>query len=120
MSRQQNHSHKLRRHQYKSGNKVYFCILPDCNFKVDVALALGKKCICNLCGNEFIMNEYTIKLARPHCESCSKQKVKGLDGKSHFVRRGTTRVLASVAEESSDELRSRLSTATTIVSEKDI
>ena len=63
------HVHKLRRHKYSTGNSIYFCTLPDCNFKMDVALSLGKRSLCNLCGNEFIMNEYSIKLAKPHCEN---------------------------------------------------
>lgn len=121
MPRQQNHTHKFLRHTYpRTKNAVYFCTLPDCHFKIDCALALGKKSICNLCGAEFTMNEYTIKLKRPHCESCSKQKVKGNDGKNHFVRKNTVPILTEVAEETTEDLRSRLSFVTTQVNEEDI
>jgi len=87
---------------------------------METALVLGKNTICNLCGNEFIMNEYTVKLARPHCESCSKQKVKGSNGKNHFIRKTSAPILSEVAQESSEDLRNRLSFVTTQVNEDDI
>jgi len=67
------HTHKLKRLKYKSGVSVFFCVL-DCNFKISVPLALGKKTICWRCGEEFLMNEYSIRLVRPHCSSCHKSK----------------------------------------------
>ena len=74
MARVQQHTHKLKRHKYKStGHAVFFCIL-DCGFKVDVGLALGKKTICWRCGNETPINEYSIRLARPVCMGCVKHK----------------------------------------------
>ena len=69
------HTHKLRRHTHKTGNQIYFCALPDCTYKVACALALGKRCVCWRCGEEFIMNEYSIRLAKPHCEKCHNPKV---------------------------------------------
>jgi hypothetical protein len=68
-SKKSNHTHKLKRHSYKSGNAVYFCV-DDCNFKIDVALALGKSSICWRCGSTFKLNTYSSKLAKPHCEDC--------------------------------------------------
>lgn len=69
----QQHIHKLKRIKFKSGNAVYFCAL-DCNFKIQVPLALGKKTICWRCGEVFVMNEYSIRLSKPHCSSCHKSK----------------------------------------------
>lgn len=69
------HIHKLRRLKYKSGNTIFFCALPDCNFKTNVNLALGKRSICWRCEEPFIMNEYSIRLAKPHCDGCHKSKV---------------------------------------------
>ena len=113
------HVHKLKRHKYPTGNTVYFCTLPDCHFKVDVALALGKRNICNSCGEEFILDEYSIRLARPHCRNCGKQKVRGEDGKNYYVRKTSSslsrereEVTASIAEKSIDDLRLRLQLAT--------
>lgn len=68
------HVHKLRRHKYKTGNIIYFCSLPDCNYKVSPALAVGKRSLCNICGDEFILSQYAIRLAKPHCEKCHKSK----------------------------------------------
>lgn len=68
------HVHKLKRHRFKTGNTVYFCALPECNFKIAPALALGKRAICWRCENEFILNEYSIRLAKPHCDDCHKSK----------------------------------------------
>ncbi len=68
-----NHTHKLKKINYKSGNSVFFCVL-DCGFKISVPLSLGKKSICWRCGEEFIMNEYSLRLTKPHCSSCHKSK----------------------------------------------
>lgn len=70
------HVHKLKRHMHKSGNATLFCTLPDCQFKINPAFALGKRSICWRCGNDFIMTEYSLRLAKPHCESCHKPKIK--------------------------------------------
>lgn len=69
----QKHTHKLKRHTYKTGNAIFFCAL-DCQFKISIPLALGKKSICWRCNNEFILTEYAIRLAKPHCENCHKPK----------------------------------------------
>lgn len=69
------HVHKYRRHTYKSGNSVYFCALPDCSNKIATSLALGKRTICWRCGESFIMTEYSIRLAKPHCQNCHKIKL---------------------------------------------
>ena len=113
------HTHKLKRHKYKSGNYVYFCTLPDCNYKVDVPLALGKRTICNLCNSEFIINEYTIKLALPHCESCSKVRITNLDGKHQYVHKSRIRLMENIANENVEDLRSRLESIT-VSAEDDI
>lgn len=74
MSKTKDHAHKLKRHTYKNKSKVYHCVLPDCYFKIEPALAEGKRLVCNRCGNEFIANQYTTTLAKPHCEDCHKFK----------------------------------------------
>lgn len=117
----QKHTHKLKRHTYKrTGNSIFFCTLPDCHYKIDAPLAVGKKAICNVCGDEFIMTEYSIKLIRPHCDKCSKIKVKGADGKKHYIRRGSLPVMASLANENVEDLRSRLNRITSPDKEEDI
>lgn len=68
------HTHKFKRHTYETGNKIFFCALPKCNKKLKVGLALGKESLCWRCGEVFVMNEYAIRLAKPHCENCHKSK----------------------------------------------
>ena len=103
-----NHIHKLKRHKYPSGNAVYFCTLPDCHYKIDVPLALGKRSLCNICDVEFIMSEYTIKLKLPHCNNCGKVKISDAEGKPRYVKKVTNQILTGVATEISADLRSRL------------
>jgi len=66
----QSHAHKLKRHTYSNGTQVYFCTLPDCSFRSAIGLNLGKRTICWRCGKEFLMNVYSLTLAKPHCEEC--------------------------------------------------
>jgi len=68
------HVHKFKRVTYRSGNQVFFCALPDCNKKFAVALTLGKRSVCWRCGETFLMSEYSLRLAKPHCEACHKSK----------------------------------------------
>lgn len=74
MSKAPTHICKFKRLKYKTGNTIFFCTLPDCNKKISIALALGKKCICWRCDTPFIMNEYSLRLAKPHCDDCHKPK----------------------------------------------
>lgn len=67
------HTHKLKRHTYSNKESVYFCVL-DCPFKVKVELALGKLTVCWRCGKSFNINEYALRLAKPHCMDCKKAK----------------------------------------------
>lgn len=106
------HIHKLKKHKYKSGNTVFHCILPDCYFKVETALALGKEAICNICGESFIMSEYSIRLTRPHCANCGRREVKTNDGKKFYVNKRTKAIMTDVAVEEASDLRSRLDSIT--------
>lgn len=68
------HTHKFKRLKYRTGNITFFCALPDCNVKINPSLALGKRSLCWRCGEPFILTEYSLRLAKPHCESCHKPK----------------------------------------------
>ena len=114
------HIHRLKRHRYPSGNAVYFCTLPDCHYKIDVPLALGKRSLCNICGKEFIMSEYTIKLVKPHCLDCGKIRVKDAEGNNRYVKKITNQILTGIATETSQDLRSRLNTEVGVELEEDI
>lgn len=71
---QEKHIHKFKRLKYKSGSAIFFCTLPDCHVKTNIVLALGKRNLCWRCGESFIMNEYSLRLAKPHCSNCHKTK----------------------------------------------
>lgn len=120
MPSRQTHTHRLKKHKYPTGNAVFFCTLPDCHYKIEAPLALGKRTLCNLCGNEFIMNEYTIKLTKPHCLDCGKVKVKDKDGKDRYVKKVSSKILVGVAVDTSQDLRSRLDGTISMDSEEDI
>ena len=114
------HTHKLKRHIYKTGVAVYFCTLPDCHYKIDTALALGKRSICHTCNEEFIMNEYTVRLARPHCMNCSKQKVRGDNGKNYYIRKSGAGIGSSIAQDNVESLKARLGSVAELPSDTDI
>ncbi|SRR5258706_8412020 len=120
MAQAANHIHRLKKHKYNSGQAVFFCTLKDCHYKVEVPFALGKESICNICGSPFIMNEYTLKLIRPHCPNCGRKEVKDSDGRKHYVKKRSSQILSSIADESADDLRSRLQNAISVTKEEDI
>ena len=108
------HIHKLKKHKYpKTGMSVFFCTL-DCNYKVEAPFALGKECLCNICNEPFIMNEYTLKLIRPHCNNCGRKEVKDVNGKKHYVSKVNTQVLSTIAADEVSSLKDRLEKATQV------
>lgn len=84
MATKTTHTHKFKRLKYKTGNVTFFCALPDCNVKINPSLALGKRSLCWRCGEPFILTEYSLRLAKPHCESCHKPKNPELHGNAAF------------------------------------
>lgn len=68
------HVHKLKRLRYTNGEAIYFCILGECEYKINVKVALGKPNQCHRCDKTFNMNEYSSRLAKPHCMDCHKGK----------------------------------------------
>jgi len=113
MARVQAHAHKLKRHLYKStGSRVFYCVLSDCSFKTEVQFTLGKKVICWRCGREFAMNEYSIRLAKPHCSNCTRSKSEDKEITSEVIGE-------AIAAESSMSLRDRLNKISTGVAERE-
>lgn len=109
MSKVKDHNHRLKRTTYASGTKVYFCT-NDCSYKIEVAFALGKVVECPICSEPFAMNEYSIKLAKPHCNNCGKMQVKDETGKRKFIPKGRkVEAFADLAKTSVDSLKQRLS-----------
>lgn len=114
MPKVEDHIHKLKRHKYTNGSKVYFCI-NNCTFKVDVPFALGLIVLCNICDEPFTMNEYSIKLAKPHCNKCGKMKVADPDGKARFVPKGrANQAIADLGTSAVSSLKDRMSKVVTM------
>lgn len=71
------HIHKFKRHTFKKRDKttydVFFCV-NNCTYQVKRELALGKESACWRCGQPFPMNEYSLRLAKPHCPDCQTDK----------------------------------------------
>lgn len=76
MKKTLSHIHKLKMHRYPSGNKIFHCTLPECFFKLGAEFATGKRAICWRCGKDFILDEITVRLEKPHCRACTKTRVK--------------------------------------------
>lgn len=57
------------------GYTVMKCRLDGCTSFIRVELAVGLKCICWRCGKEFVLDERTVKLVKPHCRDCTKSRL---------------------------------------------
>lgn len=68
-----NHIHKLKRYKYSNDEEIYFCTL-DCGFRIVTRQSLGMVVLCNRCDEPFPMNDYSIRLSKPHCTECHKFK----------------------------------------------
>jgi hypothetical protein len=90
------HTHLYKRHTYSNGEQILFCTRGECDKKINVKLALGKPAVCWRCQKEFTLNEYSLRLAKPHCMDCKKRK--------HDHEETTTQITPSIV----DDLRSRL------------
>lgn len=120
MAKVQDHIHKFKRTSYSTGTKVYFCI-DNCSYKIEVAFALGKVVRCNICDEDFAMNEYSIKLAKPHCNNCGKMQVRDAEGKRKFVAKGrTNQAIADLAKSSISDLKSRMGKVVAMAKDEDI
>lgn len=107
----QEHTHKLRLHKYPNGTKVYFCVL-NCSYKVEVAFALGKVTLCNICNSEFEITKLTLRLQEPHCSDCGRVLVKNADGSRTYIRKVANKVLGDVANKTVENLSTRLASIT--------
>lgn len=121
MSKVRDHIHRLKRTTYSNGTKVYFCT-NDCSYKLEVPFALGKIVECNLCEQPFKMNEYSIKLAKPHCNDCGK--IQGKDpvtGKRTFKSKNQPiEAMSEIADTSVSSLKDRLGKVVMMEKEEDI
>ena len=102
------HIHKFKRIVYKSGNAVFFCATSDCNKRLNISLALGKRSLCWRCGESFIMTEYSLRLAKPHCEKCHKSKNDNIKDVKTDIIKITSSTELTLAERLQQELNKAL------------
>lgn len=55
----------------RNGERIYFCV-KDCKFRVHIDESLGKTVECWRCGKPFQITEYSKRLDKPHCNTCTK------------------------------------------------
>lgn len=74
------HTHTYVQYKARSGpgrgirNKVFRCADPDCTHFTGVEMVLGKKSLCNLCGQEYIISRTEALMVVPRCQLCSNSK----------------------------------------------
>lgn len=84
-----NHLHKYKKLNLGRDGKeylVYRCMKPACSHYIPIAMAEGKLCECNRCGEPFIITKVQLTgssmkpMAKPHCNDCiDRKKVKDDD-----------------------------------------
>lgn len=74
------HVHKYKRFKFGNGRVAFRCMAGGCAHYVLEELILGRQSICWRCGNIFMIDERSARLAKPHCD-CKKfqQKDPALD-----------------------------------------
>jgi hypothetical protein len=80
------HTHTYIRSRTKAGKPnphIYRCAHPDCSHYTAKHLLDGKRSVCAICGlNEILLTAKQLKLARPHCLTCSNEvKAKAIQAK---------------------------------------
>jgi hypothetical protein len=70
------HTHKYERRKLgKNSHIVFVCVLPGCSHNVSEELVKGRKSICWVCGEEFIVTKPRKNPIpkRPHCLTCTRK-----------------------------------------------
>jgi len=79
----------------------YRCVHPDCSHINSKELMLGKRAKC-ICGQEFYLDRYQLKLKNPHCNDCSRSTAVRVDSNISDVI--TKAMIKIVTDEDSPEL----------------
>jgi hypothetical protein len=64
-----NHTHLL---QKVRGTKQYKCMHPDCSYLASREIVKGKRVLCPICRETYILEGPLLQLAKPHCKGCTK------------------------------------------------
>lgn len=72
MPKFQEHAHRYVRVRLgKNDYTVFRCVRPGCAHYVRQELVIGKIAQCWRCDDEFVMNQKTALLKKPHCAKCT-------------------------------------------------
>lgn len=67
------HTHKYVRVKIGKNKRILFkCAIEGCVHTCRPELLVGRKSICNRCGDEFVITKELSELAKPHCFDCTK------------------------------------------------
>lgn len=96
MNKYQEHAHKYVRVRLGKKDYIVFrCVRPGCAHYIRQELVIGKIAQCWRCGDEFVMNQKTAMLKKPHCTKCTNSpgKVKaepismGIEARQEMLKR---------------------------------
>lgn len=67
-------------HQYQADklgkHKIWKCVLVGCTHYLMNQFMPNKLCLCNVCGNPFVIGKRHLRNEHPRCDSCVVHKVK--------------------------------------------
>lgn len=65
-------------HQYHSGrlgkHKIWKCKLPGCTHYLMNSFMPNKLCLCNVCGDPFLITKRSLRNEHPRCDKCVRHK----------------------------------------------
>lgn len=67
-----NHVHKYERARWD--REIYRCLDPDCMFETHKDKIFGKRAVCAMCSNEFILDGEALRRKIPNCLNCRHSK----------------------------------------------
>lgn len=75
MAKRYGHFHKYKRTKLgEKGFIVYRCMVPGCSHYKRKELMAGQLAQCWRCGEPFVITDYKLRLAKPHCDACVKRR----------------------------------------------
>jgi len=73
MAKYQEHAHRYTRIKLGKNDYIVFrCVRPGCSHYIRQELVVGKIAQCWRCEGDFVMNQKTAMLKKPHCHKCTK------------------------------------------------
>jgi formylmethanofuran dehydrogenase subunit E len=61
----------------RQNKNIFRCVHPDCTHYHQKDFLEGKRAVCSLCGETFILDRIQLRNRVPRCEDCKQGKEKG-------------------------------------------